>query len=379
MSVSFDPNVTLTVEVAFTDDPLTETPTGWVDITSWVLFIDTFRGRRSATSTVSVGVATVVVDNQDGRFNPLNTTGPYAPNVQPLKQLRITAVHNSVTYRIWWGFIESWSTSYDHAGNVSTVTIRVADAFKILALVYAGGTLKLQERSDLRIGSLLDDAGWMTGWRDLSTGDVTIRDYVHACQPVLQAIRRIETTEAGLLFVKGNGDVAFRNRDSRSTAATVAVFEADPATINNRFDSLGEIAFDDADLWNRIEVTAEGGTAQVAENTASQTAFGTRTLKINDTLHVSDADAATAASTLLTRYKDPQAHVTSMTLKPQNDPTGLWPQALGREINDKIAIVHGSAVAGGAFTSYSFIEGVGHLIDPKQPLWITEFATSGFA
>ena len=116
MSVAFDSNVDLTVEIGFASNPYDTTYT-YTDVSDYVLKIDIKRGRQQALSEIGTGFATVVFDNQDRRFDPTNTSSPYSPNVIPNKPLRISATYSSTTYRLFEGFIEQFPQQFVASGN----------------------------------------------------------------------------------------------------------------------------------------------------------------------------------------------------------------------------------------------------------------------
>ena len=120
-----------TVEIAFDDGPYAATPT-WTNVTSYVREMSTDRGRSDDWDTFS-GNAVVVLDNRDRRFDPFYTSGPYYGKLLPRRQIQISAVHNSVTYRVFRGFIQGWPPAWTDAGQDSTVTLSCMDALGFLA------------------------------------------------------------------------------------------------------------------------------------------------------------------------------------------------------------------------------------------------------
>ncbi|HEY8743113.1 MAG TPA: hypothetical protein VIU62_08450, partial [Chloroflexota bacterium] len=74
---------------------------------SGIRSISTTRGRQQENALIQTGMATVVLDNADGRFSPDNTASPYAPNVIAGRVIRISAVYQGVTYPMFVGWIES--------------------------------------------------------------------------------------------------------------------------------------------------------------------------------------------------------------------------------------------------------------------------------
>jgi len=122
------------VEIGFAANPLDALSiVVWTDVTEWVQSGETRRGRNHELARMDAGTATVVLRNEDARFDPLNGSSPYSPNVRPLRRIRISAVHNSITYRRFVGYIEAWRQGYEGPYG-ATVTVECVDAFKVLNL-----------------------------------------------------------------------------------------------------------------------------------------------------------------------------------------------------------------------------------------------------
>lgn len=84
------------VGIAFASNPL-DSPQVWTDITPYVQTIDTFTGRQHELNRVEAGTCIVLADNRDGRFDPDNSSSPYAPNVLVARRLRVQASWNLLT------------------------------------------------------------------------------------------------------------------------------------------------------------------------------------------------------------------------------------------------------------------------------------------
>jgi len=123
------------VEIAFASTPYATSPT-WVDVTSYVREITTRRGRRDEFQDFGSGTATVVLDNRDRRFDPLNTAGPYYGQLTPRRQIRIRAEILALgvmqQHDIYRGYISGWPVSITDAGYDSTVTVECFDALGLL-------------------------------------------------------------------------------------------------------------------------------------------------------------------------------------------------------------------------------------------------------
>lgn len=109
----------------------------YTDVSSYVREVQTRRGRQRSTEQFAAGTATVVLDNRDARFDPLNLSGPYAAagvtGVVPMRPIRISAIYGATTYRMFSGFIDSWSFGYAPGGSDATATIACSDGIKLLS------------------------------------------------------------------------------------------------------------------------------------------------------------------------------------------------------------------------------------------------------
>lgn len=123
---------TTKVEIAFTDGPYVAAPT-WTDVTSYVRNVSIRRGRSSDFEQFGPGSATVILDNRDERFNPLNTAGTHYGNLLPRRQIRITADTGSGYVAVFRGYVSGWPVSWSRYGADSTVTINCLDSMSLLA------------------------------------------------------------------------------------------------------------------------------------------------------------------------------------------------------------------------------------------------------
>lgn len=104
----------LKVEATWGDNPFTASPT-WTDITSLVSEVHTDRGAPPIIGKVQPGVATLLLRNDDNRFDPLNTGGPYGSGVTLGRRIRVRATLNggSSYYPIFDGYIDHFQEQWD--------------------------------------------------------------------------------------------------------------------------------------------------------------------------------------------------------------------------------------------------------------------------
>src|SRR5689334_6052607 len=97
---------TTTLEVAFTSPPFSAAPV-WYDISSYLEYPARLqRGRQHELNTIEAGTLNLTLNNQDRRFDPAWSAGPYYGYLKPGRRLRLKATWTSTTYTLFDGFIE---------------------------------------------------------------------------------------------------------------------------------------------------------------------------------------------------------------------------------------------------------------------------------
>ncbi len=384
MSVSFNSDVTITVEIAFDSNPL-DSSQSFTDVSAFLRGFETTRGRISELSEFQTGTATVTLDNRDNRFSPNQTTHYYdstnnRSKVQPLKRLRIKAAKGGTTYTIFHGFVESFPVNYGGQGADSTTKLRVVDAFKLffnatldgvgwkLGISSLGvstllGISQEQEKSSVRVKKLLDAFGYTN--QDISTGqlDVIVQP---TTDDLLTALRKVEKAENGTFFIAADGDATFRDRNFRLTNTTTPA-----ATFGQGVGELPYIdittSFDDTKIVNTVLRTRSGGSTQTAIDSDSIERFGTHVLTESDTLNVSDADASSIAGQKVVSNAIPQTTISSLSFAPEQD-SNLWAKALGLDIG---AFIEAKVTTpSSTVETYDlFIERIQHKVNASNKTW----------
>lgn len=129
----------LKVAVAFGVDPLAvPAPADWTEISAYMRGASIRRGRQHELARTEAGTATIRLRNTDRRFDATNTASPYAPNVIPMRRVRVQALHQGTTYDLFQGYIEDWGLRWPpraikDTGDAEAV-VSCVDAFKLLQL-----------------------------------------------------------------------------------------------------------------------------------------------------------------------------------------------------------------------------------------------------
>ena len=372
MSAAFDADVTLTIEMAFGDDPL-GTHTSWTDVTSYVRAFEVQRGEPNERDVATAGRLSMVLDNRDGRFDPTYTSGAYYPNVTLGVPVRIVATYDSTDYPLFYGYADQWPMSYpDYVDSV--VGFTASDGLKLLASASVASS-EAAEETGTRIGNVLDQVGWTTR-RSLDVGSVLCPAYAGEEQYALDLIRQAERAEAGRFFQNAAGTAVFQDRYHRSNGTAVATFGDSGAEL--RYSDI-VLSFDDTQVWNRAEVgrLVDGvPSVQSAQDATSISTFGPRTLVYNDTWVVSDNHSKALADLIVDVYADPSPRVRSITVQPRRDPANLWPVVLDLELSDRVT-VNRRPPAGNTITETLFVEAIRHSVT-AQRTWSTTFELGYF-
>jgi hypothetical protein len=390
MSVNFDSNVALTLEIGFDSNPLDETQT-WTDISSYLRAFTTRRGRANELGEFVAGTMNFSVSNTDNRFNPSQTTYYYdsvnaRTKIQPLKRVRMSATYDSTTYRIFEGFIQSVPVQFISAGADSIVTFTCVDAFKIfqasqldgvgwrlgstgfseIGLSTRIGYEDTQELSSVRVSRILDAIGYPSNRRDilLGTKDV-ISQSINT--NVLSAFRECETAENGQFFIAKDGSATFRNRNyklSNANAITVQGSFSNDGT-NLPYTNVST-SFDDNEIINVYEWQRKSGIIQYKADADSVLRYRAKESN-KETINVTDADVLSIIEQRIAETSLPILRIDDLTVNPREN-VNLWEQVLGREFGDRISVKIVNTDSS-SFTDELWIESISHSVNASSQSW----------
>tara|TARA_R100000231_G_scaffold28691_2_gene25498 strand:- start:7139 stop:8404 length:1266 start_codon:yes stop_codon:yes gene_type:complete len=391
MPVAFDSNVNLAVKVAFDNNPFDETLT-FTDISSYVRQFNTKRGRTNELGQFVGGTLSLLLSNDDNRFNPNNTSSPYYDSVngrtkiQPLKPIQITATYNSVEYPIFFGFLSIIPVSFPALGADSVVQFNCVDAFKILnqqTLSATGwrigrggfseigqstvlGYEDVQELSSDRVTRLLNVVQFPTTLRDVQTGTLQVQQQPTSLD-ILTAIRQCETAENAQFFIGKDGKAVFRNRNYRlanTKATTVQASFGNDGVLLPYVDV--QTSFDTNEVRNVYQWTRSGGTTQIVTDGNSVLRYRP-IANVETTINVSDSDVLSIIEQKIAETSLPITRIDSMQVAPRQS-TALWEKVLGLEFGDRISIKIVNPDSS-SYTDELWIESIQHRVDASAQTW----------
>jgi hypothetical protein len=338
------------------------------DISPYIQQLSITRGRTDPLSNFNAGTCTIVLNNNDRRFDPINQASPYwnpATNrsgVTPRRKVTIT----SGGVPLFIGRITDIDINYDFTN--STVTLSVADDFVLLANANVANVITPSaELSGARVSYLLDlpEIDYSATTRSIATGTATLGAYqIDANTNALAYLQKIAESEQGLCFIAANGNLTFTDRLSAAFATVAATFSDTGSNIP--YQTLS-VLYGQEQLYNRVQATVVGGTVQSANDIASQTEFGVSTFAIDNLLLSSDAEALTLATSLLNTYSQPVYRFDDMTVNVSSLSAPNRATVVGLEIGNVIAITRTYSTGTPASTTqYYAIERIQHNLTAAQ-------------
>jgi len=285
-------------------------------VTNEVLRASVRRGRNRILNKFEAGTATVEIRDDNGDFNPSNTSGPYYGKLIPLRKVRIFADYNSVRYYLFSGFITSYDTSFVRGvDGVDKVTLSCVDGFRLLTganITTVPGATAGQLSGD-RVTDILDLVSWPALARSINTGDSTLQADPGTSRTSLDALQTVELSEFGAFFVDAEGVAVFLDRHTISQKADATATIYSDTGVGIAFQNI-DFAFDDTLLVNDVTVQRSGGVAQnVSDATSISTYFQHSGIR-SDILVETDEEALNQARSILLARKETNLRIDSLGL-----------------------------------------------------------------
>ena len=359
---------------------LADAPADVVDVSDIALRVSIRRGRNRVLNSFEAGTATVVLEDENGDYNPQNTSSPYYGKLLPLRKIRIYADYDDGSgldrYYLFSGYITSFDNTF-RLGNdeVSTVTFQCVDAFRLLQNVQittvAGSSAG--QTTGARIENLLDLASFPVSQRVIDVGDTLVQADPATSRSLLAACQNIEQSELGGFFIDDAGNAVFLSRSTVSEKAdeTPLLFNDNGTDIS--YQSI-DFAYDDTQIFNDISVTRLNGVLQNVQSTSSIETFFIHSGSRSDLLMQTDAEALDQASMLLNARENALLRIDSIGLNLM-DSTASNRIVAGLE-SDLFTLINVTKTgqASSTFTLELFVQGIQHDITPNT--WTTRFLTA---
>ena len=242
-----------------------------VDVSNQVSAISTRRGRSAESDQFQTGTLTLKIVDQNGDFNSQNTASPYYSLLSPMRKVQITATYGAITYPIFAGYITSYNTiTPQYTGDVSFTTITAVDAFRLAqnAQISTVTGASAGELSGARINDILTTIDWPLSQRQIDAGQTTMQADPGTARTALAAMQTIETSEYGALYVDRDNNFVFKDRNTASTSVNQTAVKFNDNGTDIAYNNAVWI-FNDALVYNKADITMNGGTTQNATDATS--------------------------------------------------------------------------------------------------------------
>jgi len=283
-----------------------------IDVTEYVKSVQLRRGRSSSLDNFEAGSVSIVLNNNDRRFDPINDASPYwdvttnETGVQPRRQVTVSLADELVFV----GSITTINIAYNQ--DLSDAIIGASDDFVLLANQSVTTTFTPPiEISGTRITSILDlpEINFPTDQRNIATGGKDLQALaIDAGTNALQYMQACATADQALLFVSRDGTLTYTDPVSTIWYYDVAADFVDanePITAGVvPYTGINTIT-DQTFLYNKVVVAKEGGIEYISDDATSQASYGISTLTLTGLLLENDTDADALSAQLLAAYKDP--------------------------------------------------------------------------
>ena len=346
-----------------------------VDVSSQVDRVEIARGRNAQADQFQTGTLSLRIVDQNGDFNPMNTSGPYYGLLDPMRKVTISGTSAVGTYSMFSGYITGYSTTTPlNAVDVVYTTITAVDAFRLASMAQistvTGATAG--DLSGTRINQLLDQIGWPNSMRDIDAGLTTLQADPGTARTSLAAMQTVELSEYGALYIDAVGSFVFQDRNltASSVSGTPTVFNDDGTGIKygNALWILNDVL-----VYNSAQVSRSGGSVQTATNAASIALYFLHSYNQQNLLMQTDAVALDYAQAYIASRAATSVRCDAITLdlNTENYAAGIA-AALGLDYFDPVTITT-TQPGSSSLTATFQIFGVAHTVTPNS--WKTTFTT----
>lgn len=330
----------------------------WTDVTQWVSGqVSVTRGRSRETDQYQAGTAQFTLRNEDRRFDPSNTSGPYYPGPDLRVPVNISLINGYVIYA---GYVEDISVDYE-IPNISTTTFTCVDAFSILANMTLRSWNPPAGLTSAAVTSALSQVSYGNG-TSISTGSTTIQSTLQDNVTVLDFCQTMARSENGYFYTDSSGVVHFVGRHSRTFSLYANFTDSPSGQADIGYTSIKQTTATTL-LYNEVQGTRTGGTAQVVSNSTSKAKYLTRSLSLGTLENASDTDVLNLCQYVLGRYATPEIRFDQITIEIAGLNDYASSAATILELTRTVSVTRTPPGGGSAITKLCMIDGVSWVID----------------
>jgi hypothetical protein len=329
----------------------------FIDVTDRVRNFSISRGRSNLFSAFPAGQLNVEFNNHDRAFDPLYAQSPFAGNIVPRREIRVST--DDVVQYVGW--IDDWGFSYLPNGD----SVAEAIAYDATSII-SGQTLALgtptAQLSGARVENILDQINWSPQERNIETGVATFSNAViDANTNAMNYLQTIALSEPGLVFVDKIGRLTFLDRTTAPTSTGLVQFGGTGIS----FQSV-DVSYGSDNLYNEVVLDRVGGGTATATDTQSVTDYGLRTLSQSGLLLNTDLALAELALVLAQQYSQPEYRFSSLEVAIHKLDPAEQEDVLGLELGSVAKIVFTPNGIGDAIQRFVQVISINHTVNPQN-------------
>lgn len=283
------------------------------------------RGRERWLDRFGASSAQMTILDPDGSLSWASEDGTDLPT-RIARPVRISAriVASGAVLPLWRGWIEGLDDRFE-PGTAPVVTLTAQDGLAQTShvdlpevpVVGAG------ERSDERVGRLLDLADWPKPWRVLDHGTITVQG-TNLARPIADDLGITADSEGGALYSDREDRMTFRNRDWLRTLPVATTIQAIIGGPDHDYcaSEYGAVRQGN-DIVNDVQFARAGGTMRRFVDTGSISLYRRRAYQRSDFVCETDAQVDLLAQRLLSARSRAQLRIPTIVLEPGDDPA-FW-------------------------------------------------------
>ncbi len=344
------------------------------DVTNLVQSVAIQRGKNRQLDQFDSGLANIVFNNNDRTFDPEYALSPYAGQIVPKRQVRISS-GGIVQFA---GLVDDWNLTYAPNGD-STASAACSDATSSFATQTIATRTNSVQKSGERINAILDlpEINWPSTLRDVDTGEMTLgADTIADNTNALTYLRLVERSEPGAFFIGKSGNVIFRDRIAAPTSQGVTLAD-DGSGI--KYQSL-KVQYGSELLANEIVVSSEISSYEVTTlDLESIDTYGIFNLTRTGLLINANGDVDELAEFYANKYSQPEYRFESVEVLLDELTDQEQTDLLGLEIGDVVEIKFTPNGIVPAISKYAEIIRIDNSIDLDNHIMSLGFSTLDFA
>lgn len=355
----------------------------WVDVSSLTIQTHIDRPFDRVNDVFLTGSCTFTFQDTTGNWNPQNPSGTYSPYELPMVPVRITSLHSSVSYPLFYGYVKSWSYQPANGAQVARMQVSALDALAVLAqatvttLVSDTGRTLAGARVLGALNTLFNPvaSGGVGSFyipNLIYYGNTIVQDDPGTLRTILGIIQNMENSELGAFYSTADGTLLFLSRDQ--------IYQRSAKTLTNFYDNGTDITYQDVAfkydtdfIYNWINVQPPGFGINPSYSPSSITSYGQRALNRTQLSNYYFDDIVNQELTLLYGRANPILRTQYITLDiSPGQPANRILAGLSLDFYSPIS-VNRTAPGGSTITTNLIICSITFDITPTK--WTVKFGT----